>query len=309
MNTKANTQANQNGDDAAKLPRKPQRIRRWMIRLVLLPCIVYCGILGLLVANETSLVYPGSRYPKGNWEPEEFSYEEIAFESADGTKLVGWFLPRYPQTQDLETSEQHSKQHSLLFCHGNAENVAESSQWYGENYRRSLNADVFVFDYRGYGKSEGTPFEEGVLQDAEAALNLLCEKTGLQPQDVVIVGSSIGGGPAVYLASKHGCKVLILRRTFTSISGVAAQQFPWLPVRLLMRNQYPSETRIKSFDGPLFQSHGQADTLIPIEMGKTLFEAAPTTNKKFYSVPNMGHLDPLPQEYWGEMAAFVNAVE
>lgn len=308
-----NIEASHAEHDAGETLETPGRSRRWLLRLLLFPVLIYCGILGLLAACETYLVYPASKYPRGDWEPKEFSFEEIDFKSADGTNLVGWLLPRYQTAeQTIESNEadpQTPEQQTLLFCHGNAENAAESSQWYGEKYRRSLNADVFVFDYRGYGKSEGTPFEKGVLEDAEAALDWLCERTGQKPSDIVIVGNSIGGGPSVHLAATRGCKVLILRRTFSSLSGVAAQQYPWLPIRYVMRNQYPSIERIKSYDGPLFQSHGQADNLIPIEMGKSLFEAAPTTNKRFYSVPNMGHLDPLPQQYWVEMAEFVNAVE
>jgi len=210
------------------------------------------------------------------------SSSNVEFESDDGTKLVGWWLPRHEPPGGDQGADQ--VQHAVLFCHGNAENVAQASQWYGDKYRSSLNADVFVFDYRGYGKSEGTPFEKGVLQDAEAALNLLCERANLEPQDIVIVGSSIGGGPGVYLAAEHGCKVLILRRTFSSLAAVAQGKYPWLPVSYIMRNQYPSLDRIKSYQGPLFQSHGEADDLIPIEMGKELFEAAPNSNKKFYQV-------------------------
>ena len=301
-----NTNDSEGVDDVKQPTSRPGRARRWLIRLILYPAIIYCGILGLLAANETYLVYPGSKYPNGVWEPNGFSYEEVEFESADGTKLVGWLLPRHER---LESDEEAQKQQAVLFCHGNAENVAQSSQWYGEKYRSSLNADVFVFDYRGYGKSDGSPFEQGVLEDAEAALGLLCERTNRQPKDVIIVGSSIGGGPAVYLAAKHGCKVLILRRTFNSLATAAQGKYPWLPVRYVMRNQYPSIDRIKSYQGPLFQSHGEADDLIPIELGQELFDAAPTTNKKFYPVPGMGHLDALPGEYWVEMAEFVNAVE
>ena len=303
-----NTNDSEGVDDVKHSTRRPSRTRRWLIRLILYPVIIYCGILGLLAANETFLVYPGSKYPNGIWEPKGFSYEEVDFESADGTKLVGWLLPRHEQVENEDGSPQE-KRHAVLFCHGNAENAAQASQWYGEKYRTSLNADVFVFDYRGYGKSEGTPFEQGVLEDAEAALSLLCERTNLEPKDVIIVGSSIGGGPAVYLAAEHGCKVLILRRTFSSLASAAQGKYPWLPVRYVMRNQYPSVTRIKSYPGPLFQSHGEADDLIPIEMGRELFEAAPTSDKKFYAVPGMGHLDALPGEYWVEMATFVNAVE
>lgn len=306
-----NTNVNDNVESANQPSKRPSRSRRWLIRLLLLPVIGYCTIVGLMAAGETFLVYPGSSYPKGDWEPEGFSFEEVEFASADGTKLFGWFLPRHPQdrSQEANPSAEPPKQQTVLFCHGNAENIAESSQWYGENYRTSLNADVFVFDYRGYGKSQGTPFEQGVLEDSKAALNLLCERTGREHSEIVIVGNSIGGGPAVYLAAEYGCKALILRRTFTRITDAAQANYPWLPVRMVMRNQYPSITRIKSYEGPLFQSHGDADSLIPFELGKELFEAAPTSNKKFFLVPGMGHLDPLPSEYWPEMAAFVDAIE
>lgn len=293
-----------NADDTSKQPPKNSKLKRWIIRLTAYPLFVYVAIIGFLAFNETSLVYPGSKYPKGNWTPAEFAFEEISFKSSDEVELVGWYLPA---PVDHSDDENHQPNHAVLLCHGNAENTAQSSQHNGDNFRQVLNANVFVFDYRGYGKSEGTPFEAGVLQDAEAALELLCEKTDKKPEEIILVGHSIGGGPAVHLAQKYQCQTLILQRTFSSLVDAAANQYPWIPVRLIMRNQYPSEERIQSYQGPLFQSHGDADKLIPIELAKRLFEAAPTDNKKFFEVEGMTHWDPLPVEYWGQVRAFVEA--
>ena len=174
--------------------------------------------------------------------------------------------------------------------------------------REHLNADVFVFDYRGYGKSEGEPYEAGVLQDSEAALNFLCEKVSKQPDEIIILGHSIGGGPAVHLASKKGAKLLILQRTFSSLIDAASGQYPWVPVRYLMKNRYPSQEKIKDFDGPLFQSHGNRDNVINIELARDLYATAPTKSKYFFEVDGMGHYDRLPGEYWTKLKSFVESL-
>jgi len=296
-------------DDGSRQSEKKPRKKRWLLRILILLGVGYFAILGFLAANETYLVFPGSSYPKGNWTPENFAFEEVEFQSADGTKLVGWFLPFEDTPSPQDGNAEPFQPRTILVCHGNGENVSQSSRHNGQGFRNTLKANVFEFDYRGFGKSQGAPFEEGVLQDAEAALDWVCEKTGTKPAEVIIVGHSIGGGPAVYLASTKGCKVLVLQRTFTSLPDAAQIQYPWLPVSWVMRNRFPSEERIKSYNGPLFQSHGDADTLIPVELGKRLHEAAPNDNKYFLEVPGMTHWDPLPSRYWTLLVQFVEQVE
>ena len=134
--------------------------------------------------------------------------------------------------------------------------------------RSTLNAELFVFDYRGFGKSEGVPFEQGVLEDSEAALEWLKNKSGKSSDQIIIAGHSIGGAPAVHLAASQGAKALVLQRTFNAITEPAAYKFPWLPIRYVMRNQLRSVDWIKDFSGPVFQSHGMEDRLIPIRMGR-----------------------------------------
>jgi len=277
------------------------------LRLGLILVAGYVAIIGMLMANETFLVYPVSKYPNGNWKPKNFNFEEVAFESKDGTWLVGWYLKPLAGASSAVPSEQPTQ--TVLVCHGNAENAAQSSSWTGDLFRQELGADVFVFDYRGYGKSEGTPDEPGILADAEAALEWLCNKSGKSPDQIILVGHSIGGGPAVHLASKCGCKMLVLQRTFSSLADAAQTHYPWVPVRFLMRNQYRSSEKIKTCDQPLFQSHGDCDTVVPIELARKLYESAPSSNKKFVMVPNMGHFDVLPANYWDQLKTFVREVD
>ena len=257
--------------------------------------VLYVMLVGFIAINETNLVYPTSKYPRGNWNP-NFDFQEVTFISKDGTKIVGWYLPFEGATENA------------LLCHGNAENVSQSATHYGLKFQSALNANVFIFDYRGYGKSEGEPFEQGVLEDAEAAMNWLCEKADCQSNDIILVGHSIGGGPAVYLASKHGGKSLFLQRTFSSLVEPAAGQYWFIPVSLIMRNRYPSEERIKNCEVPIHQSHGNLDALVPITSGRKLFDASPAKLKRFYENANSGHWDKLPRAYWHDVKDFLAQV-
>jgi fermentation-respiration switch protein FrsA (DUF1100 family) len=270
-------------------------MKRVLIRCILIIGFTYVAILGFLIACETTLVYPGSRFPRGNWEP-DFSHEDLYFPSADGTELNAWLLPA--DAGDATEPAQDGDPCFVLLCHGNGENVAQSSGYIGRNVQQTLNANVLVFDYHGFGKVGGVPNEQAVKEDAEAALGFLCERFSIQPSDVIVVGHSIGGGPAIHLAATKGCRGLVVQRTFSSLPDVAQSMYWWLPVRYLMSNEFNSAETIKNYDGPFLQSHGELDRLIPIEFGRKLFESCPSTTKEFFAVPQMGHLDPLPKEYW-----------
>lgn len=295
-------------DDNIKEPsthraqKKRGGLKSLLIRLVTYLGIFYFAILLMLIFNETSLVYPGSAYPNGNWDPINFDFEEVTFVSADKTDLVGWHLKRPgPPLENTPTR-------TILLCHGNGENVAQSAANNGDYFRHVLDADVFVFDYRGFGKCQGTPNEEGILADAEAALDWLCKRSGKTPNQIILIGQSLGGGPAVHLAAKRGCQALILQRTFNSLADAAQSNYPWLPVKYLMKNQFRSAEKIKSCAMPLYQSHGSEDRLIPISLGRKLFEQSPATHKIFHEVKGMGHLDPLPSSYWIEVKQFIDSI-
>ena len=163
--------------------------------------------------------------------------------------------------------------------------------------------------YKRQGKSEGSPHELGLQQDADAALAWVCERDKVKPTDVIIVGHSLGGGVACYLAQKHGCKALVLQRTFSSLPDAAARKYWMFPVRWVMKNQMNSVEAIKHCDIPLFQSHGTADTLVPIDLGKKLFDSSPSANKEFFEEPGMTHWHRLPEQYWVDLGMFFERVD
>jgi hypothetical protein len=247
-------------------------------------------ILGILMLFENSLIFFPSKYPDGYWEPTDVDFEDVHFASTDGTKLHGWHFP------------QDDPNYVILFCHGNAGNITNRVHA-ATQLREKLGASVFVFDYRGYGKSEGKPNEKGVLADARAARTWLAEREKIAPEEIVLLGRSLGGAVAVDLAAKDGAKALLLQSTFTSIPDVGTFHYPWIP-RWLIRTRLDSLSKIDNYQGPVFSSHGDDDTIIPYKFGKQLYEAA-SGEKEFMTLEGFDHNDSQPEKYYTTLRKFL----
>jgi uncharacterized protein len=198
-------------------------------------------------------------------------FEDVIFPTADGLKLHGWFVPG---KGDI----------TLLWCHGNAGNISYRL----DNLKlinQRLGVNIFLFDYRGYGLSQGKPTEEGTYLDAEAALEYLNSRTDIDAKAIVIFGRSLGGAVAVDLASKHPCLGLILESTFSSVGAL----FPGL-VADVLPIEYGSISKIGSIKAPLLMLHGDIDEVVPYASGQELFEAA-NEPKRFYTIVGAGHND------------------
>jgi len=244
---------------------------------------------------ESWLVYPIPPVDRADWNPVGLGQEEVSFESTDGTSLSGWLFT-HPDPQ-----------HVVLYCHGNGEQVADNAQLMAL-LRDELDATVFVFDYRGYGKSQGKPNEAGVVADGMAAQAWLAERAGVATDQVVLIGRSIGGGIAIAMAAEQGAKALVLQSTFARMVDTAANLYPWLPVRLVMQNRYDSIGRIANYHGPVLQSHGTADQVVPMADGRRLFDAIPTDEKTFLEFHGGTHNTPPPPEYYDTLRAFLHQV-
>ena len=240
---------------------------------------------------ERSLLFFPSRYPEGDWHPGEFRFEDAEFHAADGVRLHGWYVPH-----------PHSRA-AVLFCHGNGGNITHRVEKLQAMHER-VGASVLIFDYRGYGKSQGLPDEPGILADARAARAWLARREGLPKQQIVLMGESLGGAVAVDLAAKDGARALILEGTFSSLREVAAWHFPWLPVRLLLRTRLDAASQIGRYRGPLLQIHGDADTIVPYRLGRRLFEAA-NEPKQFLTLAGHDHNDPLEPECFETIREFL----
>jgi len=264
-------------------------------RVLIALTMAYIGMTLMLMAFERSMIYPVPPRGAGEWNPTWLDYEDVSFRSADGTDLHAWYLP-HPDPKA-----------TLLFCHGNGEHLGYLAEEL-DFLRQRFRANVMAFDYRGYGKSCGTPFEQGVLADGEAAQRWLAERTNQSPEEIVLFGRSLGGAVCVHLAATVGARGLIVDRTFGSMVDVAALHMRWLPVRLLLRNRYPSQTRIERYDGPLLQIHGEADEIVPIAMARRLFDAAPSQQKTWIAIPSLGHNSPWPQRYYQDVNTFIQSL-
>ncbi len=253
---------------------------------------IYLGVLVLLMLLETTLLYPAPPSTRGDWQADWLDHEDVYFTSSDGTSLHGWYCPKVDARR------------SILFCHGNGEDVSNLADEL-DFLRRTYQANVFAFDYRGYGHSQGRPKEAGILADGEAAQRWLAERTGREPGQIVLWGRSLGGAVAVHLASQHGAAALVLDRTFSSMVDVAASHYPWLPIRWLLRNRYPSIDKLPRYTGPLIQFHGQPDEVVPYRFAQALFAASRSTNKQFIASESLTHNDPWPDEFYQRVQDFL----
>ncbi|MDA7978629.1 MAG: alpha/beta hydrolase [Pirellulales bacterium] len=253
-----------------------------------------CGSFSPISSIERSLIYHPSPYPEGDWQPTNASVEDVFFTAEDGAKLHGWYL-HHPAPRAV-----------VLFTHGNAGNITSRI-----DLLRTLNQQhglaVMAFDYRGYGRSEGSPDEQGVLNDARAARVWLARRTNVTEREIVLFGRSLGGAVAVDLAARDGASGLILVSTFTSVPAVGSHHMWWLPTNLLMKERFDSLSKIGRYPGPLLYAHGDADELIPISQGRRLFDAA-TGTKQFITLPGGRHNTPLGLEFHTALDAFIEVL-
>lgn len=256
--------------------------------------IAYAFVLILLLLLENRLVYPLEP-----WDPqipmeEGSSLQEVYFSSADGVKLHALY------------NAQQSPRVVILYLHGNGGNIGQRAgllRFLASEYE----ASVLGVSYRGYGKSEGSPSENGLSLDAEAALEFLLKKECVEMDRVLIVSRSMGAAVGLKLAIDHCVPAICIESTFTSLPDVAAGLYPWLPVKLLMRNRFPSLSRISQYRGRLLQSHGSHDELVPFTMGEELHAVA-TCTKEFYVIPNGTHNSPQSGEYYSLMDTLITQV-
>jgi len=220
-----------------------------IIWIVIIIAGVYVAFAGFLFIFQSSYVY----YPERilSTEPGNIglSFENVSFETTDGLKLSGWFIPC------------EGARGVILFCHGNAGNIShrlDSIQIFHQ-----LGLSVFIFDYRGYGQSEGKPSESGTYRDVESAWQYLVEEQQVNPDKIIVFGRSLGGAVAAWQARSHTPGALILESTFTSIPDLAARLYPYLPVKLLSRFQYDTEGYLKGVNSPVLIVHSPDDEMMP----------------------------------------------
>ena len=202
--------------------------------------------------------------------------EDVWFQAADGTKLFGWYV------------ESSATPAVLLWCHGNAGNIIHRLDNLAELYRLGLS--VFLFDYRGYGRSRGSPSEEGLYQDALGAYTYVTGTRRIRPDRLVLFGRSLGAAVAGEVASQRSAAGLILESAFPSIEALARTHYFGLPVHWLLGARFNLTDRLQQISVPILFVHGDRDTIVPIQLGKQVFDSAHEP-KSFYLVHGADHND------------------
>jgi hypothetical protein len=228
----------------------------------------------------------------------DLPYEEVSFPAADGTLLHGWFVPGA------------SGKPLILFCHGNAGNISHRI----ENlylFRRETGVSVFIFDYRGYGKSEGTASEEGTYADARGALEWL-ENRGWKPERMIYFGRSLGAGVAVQMALEKQPAGLVLETPFPSVSAMGRHHYSvfYFLLGWAVQARYDSLEKISRVHVPLLIFQGDRDTIVPVKMARRVFERA-NEPKTFHLIPGAGHNDTYDaggRKYWDVWRRFLAQV-
>jgi pimeloyl-ACP methyl ester carboxylesterase len=246
-----------------------------------------------LTVGAERLIRPRIFYHEG-WSPDppdavDWPHEEVAVYTPDGLELQGWLF------KALKPSAP-----TILFLHGTSYNA--SDMWLTpdraeafHDFMAGINANFFVFDYRGYGRNDGRATEEGLYIDASAALGTLNNRPDIDANTIFYYGFSLGTGIAAELALREPPRGLILRAPFTSVRGLALDRFPklaplfaiapWLPL-----TSFDTLSKIGRIDAPLLVMHGETDKTVPEHMGQAVFEAHPGP-KSYVQFPGSGHSD------------------
>jgi len=237
------------------------RLRRVVFSILRIVLVSYIGVVMLLFLFQSRLVFVPSRTVDATPTDAGLRYEEVWFNATDGVKLNGWYVP----------AEQPRA--TVLLCHGNAGNISDRLDLLHVMNRMGLNA--FIFDYRGYGRSEGKPTEKGTYADAEGAWRWLTEEKKIPAEQIILAGHSLGGPIAAWVAREHRPGGLVLEGSFTSMLDLARGMYPWLPVRWLLRFRYDTAEYVSGVTCPLLVVHSREDETVPFELGRRLYEGAP----------------------------------
>jgi fermentation-respiration switch protein FrsA (DUF1100 family) len=240
--------------------------------------IAYVGLGLVLYFMQPVFLYRPLREVVYTPEDIGIDFEMVFLKTPDGVKLSAWFIP----AKDAEMT--------ILYCHGNGGNMMHRLDSINLFNRMGLNC--FIFDYRGYGQSDGKPTEEGTYIDAMTAYKWLTEDKKMPAEKIILFGRSLGGSVAANLASRVEAGSLVIESCFTSYTDMGKKVYPYMPVRWFAKFNYDTVGSLKKVQCPVMIIHGRGDEIIPFEFGPELYDAAnePKEFVEIYGSHNDGFL-------------------
>lgn len=255
---------------------------------LLLLALAYAAIVGFMYFQQRSFQYHPAH--KGT-APQALGLSGVTEErvkTPDGESIVLWYSPARPG------------QPTVLFFHGNGGEIADRSERFA--FLQAQGFGVLFVSYRGYGASTGATTEQGLITDALTAYDFLVSR-GVAPQQIMVLGESLGTGVAVQLAAQKPVAAVALEAPYTATVDIASEIYWWLPVRFLMKDQFRSRDYITRVKVPLLIQHGDADRVVPVAQGRSLFALA-NEPKQMVELPGAGHDAVFEPAVWEREAAF-----
>ena len=265
--------------------------------LVLTAAVVAGALLRCSHVVDRSFIYFPSREIEATPGDVGLEFEDVRFQASDGVALHGWFVAGGGDA-------------TLVWFHGNGGNIGHRVGNIRELVER-LQISIFIFDYRGYGRSEGSTYEEGTYLDAESAITYVRSRGDVDPEKTIYFGRSLGCAVAAEMAIKYPPRALICESGFTSVRAMTKSVYPFLPgLQLLVTTKYDTLSKIAWVDVPVMVLHGDRDEIVPFSMSRELFDAAKGP-KRFYTIEGAGHNDTYyvgGPDYFEALREFVDEV-
>ena len=236
-----------------------KKFRKNLLQLVLIIFFLYFFVLVFLYFYQRNLLYHPN---ENNYSGDKIlvDIKEVKIRTSDGIELLGWY-----HEKDLKNFK------TIVFFHGNAGTL--DNRIHKINHFKDMNINFLIISWRGFSGNLGKPSEKGLYLDGESAINWLKGK-GLKDNDIILYGESLGTGIATHIAQNYKFAGVILESPFTSMVDAAKNVYPYFPIKLLLKDKYKSDKKIKNLNSPILIMHGKADKIVPFWMGKKLYELA-----------------------------------
>lgn len=270
-----------------------------MFRLLISILVGYVLVLVLVRIFEPRFVffpdYPGRL--AGDWNPRNLTVQDVWLTSSDGIKLHAWWIPN------------EKTKFTFLAFHGNAGNITDRAPVY--EFLRDVSGNVLALEYRGYGRSEGKPTEQGLYRDAGVAYDYLVNVKRIDPKTIISFGQSLGTAVAAHLAAQQQVGAVILEAPFPSAARLAKVIFRFLPgLSFFVRGQFDTQARVQEIHAPIFIVHCRQDPVLPFTLGQEVY-AASNPPKTFLEINGRCHEEAsiiAPEKYRAALQNFLNSI-